>query len=250
MEIVRQPPYMQLIEQYRQEILAGRLKEGDALPSARQLSAELGIGLNTAVKVIEGLRTLGLAETVVGVGSFVTRKPEALADPAAPLTRDLLRQKREIVAARAAAVEGSIQVTAALVAAAPRRVTSELDLAPRSRVVRRALLTQRGGKVQAASTSWFPAALADAIPQLLSQEPLPARLPGFRPNAGEDRISARAATAAEATVLGTEPGSPVLFLRRRLYDASGQVLEYTELTARRGEALDLSYRLARGRFGA
>lgn len=249
MKIMRQPPYIQLIEQYRQEILAGRLKEGDALPSARQLSAEHGMGLNTAVKVIEGLRVLGLADTVVGVGSFVTVKPGALADPPAPVTRDLLRQKREVVATRVAAVEGSAQVTAALVAA-PRRVASELGLPPSSRAVRRIQVTQRGGRVQATSTSWFPASLADTVPQLLAQEPLPPSLPGFRPNAGEDRISARAATADEATVLGTEPGSPVLFLRRRLYDASGQVLEYTELTARRGEPLDLSYRLARGRFGA
>lgn len=249
MKIMRQPPYMQLIEQYRQEILAGRLEEGDALPSARQLSAEHGIGLNTAVKVIEGLRALGLADTVVGVGSFVTVKPGALTGPAAPVTRDLLRQKREVVATRVATVEGSAQVTAALVAA-PRRVTSELGLPPRSRAVRRIQVTRRGGRVQATSTSWFPASLADIIPQLLSQEPLPPSLPGFRPNAGEDRISARSATADEATALGTEPGSPVLFLRRRLHDASGQVLEYTELTARRGERLDLSYRLARGRFGA
>jgi DNA-binding GntR family transcriptional regulator len=248
-EIVRQPPFMQLIEQYRQEILAGRLKEGDALPSARQLSAEHGIGLNTAVKVIEGLRALGLADTVVGVGSFVTRKPEALADPAAPLTRDLLRQKREVVAARAATIAGSANVTAALVAAAPRRVTSELGLPARSRAVRRTQVTSRGGQVRAICTSWFPASLSDTIPQLLAQEPLPATLPGFKPNAGEDRISARAATAAEATALGAEPGTPVLSLRRRLYGASGQVLEYTEMTARRGEPLDLSYRLARGRFG-
>jgi len=249
-QIVRQPPYMQLIERYRQDIAAGRLKDGDPLPSARDLAAGYGIALATAAKVGEGLRALGLAATVPGVGSFVAVKPGALDDPAVPLTRDLLDVGRQAVATRPAAAAGAADAAAVGVGPAPRRIARQLGLPARARVIRRAEVTIRDGRVQASSTRWFPAALAEAAPQLLSGEPLPATLPGLRPARGDDRIVAREAAAEEAAALGIAPGSPVLALQRWLYDAGGSVLEFTEMLARDGEHLEFGYRLARGRIGA
>jgi DNA-binding GntR family transcriptional regulator len=247
-QIVRQPPYMQLIERYRQDIAAGRLNDGDPLPSARELAAGYGIALATAAKVGEGLRALGLATTVPGVGSFVAVKPGALDDPAVPLTRDLLDVGRQIVATRPAAAAGADAAVG--VGPAPRRIARQLGLPARARVIRRAEVTIRDGQAHASSTRWFPAGLAEAAPQLLSGEPLPATLPGLRPARGDDRIVAREAAAEEAAALGIAPGRPVLALQRWLYDAGGSVLEFTEMIARDGEHLDFGYRLARGRIGA
>ena len=213
-QIVRQPPYMQLIEQYRQDIAAGRLKDGDPLPSARELATEHGIALATAAKVGEGLRALGLATTVPGVGSFVAVKPGALDDPAAPLTRDLLDAGRQAVAIRPAAAAGAANAVAVGVVPAPRHVARQLGLPARTRVIRRAEVTTHGGQAHASGTRWFPAGLAEATPQLLSAAPLPATLPGLRPARGDDKIVARESTAEEAAELDIAPGRPVLALQR------------------------------------
>ena len=54
----RDAPYVQIIEHYRQQIRAGLLKDGDMLPSGREIAAEFGVSLATAAKVAGGLQSL------------------------------------------------------------------------------------------------------------------------------------------------------------------------------------------------
>jgi DNA-binding GntR family transcriptional regulator len=58
--INRDAPYVQIIEHYRQEIRDGRLKDGDMLPSGREIAQQFGVSLATAAKVATGLQALGL----------------------------------------------------------------------------------------------------------------------------------------------------------------------------------------------
>ncbi len=65
------PIYEQIYTQVKQLILAGKLKEGDPLPSIRLLAKELRISVITTKRAYEELERDGFVMTVQGKGSFV-----------------------------------------------------------------------------------------------------------------------------------------------------------------------------------
>ena len=66
-----QPIYDQIVSQVKAQILSGKLKEGDALPSLRALAKDLRISVITTKRAYEELERDGFIETVTGKGSFV-----------------------------------------------------------------------------------------------------------------------------------------------------------------------------------
>ena len=66
-----QPIYDQIVSQVKAQILSGKLKEGDALPSLRALAKELRISVITTKRAYEELERDGFLVTVTGKGSFV-----------------------------------------------------------------------------------------------------------------------------------------------------------------------------------
>jgi GntR family transcriptional regulator len=85
-------PYLQLVHQARQALLLGMLREGDQLPTVKDVVAQLAINPNTVFKAYRELEREGLASAKPGVGTFITR---TLADDSLaahkPLRQDLLR---------------------------------------------------------------------------------------------------------------------------------------------------------------
>ncbi len=69
-----QPIYEQIYTQIRKLIIAGRLKEGDLLPSIRGLAKDLRISVITTKRAYEELEREGFIYTVTGKGSFVAKK--------------------------------------------------------------------------------------------------------------------------------------------------------------------------------
>jgi GntR family transcriptional regulator len=86
------PPYQQLVRQVRQALRLGLLREGDQLPTVKDVVAHLAINPNTVLKAYRELEYEGLVAARPGVGTFVTR---TLADASlaahGPLRRDLVR---------------------------------------------------------------------------------------------------------------------------------------------------------------
>lgn len=68
--------YNQIKNQIRDKILAGELKEGDALPSMRQLAKDLHISVITTKRAYEELEKAGFIYSIVGKGSFVAEQNE------------------------------------------------------------------------------------------------------------------------------------------------------------------------------
>ena len=66
-----QPIYRQVIDQIRRQVLAGQLREGEQLPSVRDLAAQLRVNPMTISKVYSLLEMEGLLERRRGVGLFV-----------------------------------------------------------------------------------------------------------------------------------------------------------------------------------
>ena len=65
------PIYEQIEEQLKDEILSGRLKEGDPLPSIRGLAGDLKISVITTKRAYENLEKEGMIYAVQGKGFFV-----------------------------------------------------------------------------------------------------------------------------------------------------------------------------------
>jgi len=66
-------PYLQLIQQVRQSLRLGLLREGDQLPTVKDVSGLLAINPNTVLKAYRELEYEGLAAARPGVGTFVTK---------------------------------------------------------------------------------------------------------------------------------------------------------------------------------
>lgn len=65
------PLYEQIEEQIKNQIMAGDLIEGEALPSMRILAKELKISIITTKRAYEDLERDGFIYTITGKGSFV-----------------------------------------------------------------------------------------------------------------------------------------------------------------------------------
>ena len=70
------PIYSQIVDGFRERILAGILPAGEKLPSVRELAASLTINPNTIQRAYRELEAGGWIATVPGKGCFVCGVPE------------------------------------------------------------------------------------------------------------------------------------------------------------------------------
>ncbi len=73
------PIYEQLMDQIKNEIINGSLKENEVLPSVRALSGELRISALTVKKAYDRLEEEGFVVTVHGKGTYVAATDRQLA---------------------------------------------------------------------------------------------------------------------------------------------------------------------------
>ena len=72
------PIYEQIYEQVKNEILDGKAKEGEQMPSIRQLAKDLRISVITTTKAYSVLEDEGYITAVKGKGYFVSSKNNEL----------------------------------------------------------------------------------------------------------------------------------------------------------------------------
>lgn len=66
-----EPIYRQIANQFKEDILSGKMQQGDYLPSIRGLARELSISVITTMKAYEELERQGLVTAVQGKGYYV-----------------------------------------------------------------------------------------------------------------------------------------------------------------------------------
>ena len=71
-----QPLYNQLVKALEGDIEAGELKNGERLPSERDLAGQIKLSRTTVVNAYRELESRGLVRSYVGRGTFVCAKPE------------------------------------------------------------------------------------------------------------------------------------------------------------------------------
>ena len=79
------PIYTQIADNFRSQIRAGVLNEGEKLPSVRELASELAINPNTIQRAYRELETEGWIASVSGKGSFVCGAAEKMHPDLEPL---------------------------------------------------------------------------------------------------------------------------------------------------------------------
>jgi GntR family transcriptional regulator len=85
-------PYLQVVQQVRHALRLGLLREGDQLPTIKDVVARLAINPNTVLKAYRELERDGLVAARPGIGTFVTRSlTDASLAAHEPLRRDLRR---------------------------------------------------------------------------------------------------------------------------------------------------------------
>ncbi|WP_406094708.1 GntR family transcriptional regulator [Kitasatospora purpeofusca] len=118
------PPYIQLAETLRTEILDGRLPPGRQLPPARALQERFGVASSTVQNALRALKTEGLIYSVLGRGSYVRKgieRPKAAERTAHVSDAELTEQLRQLNAT----IEGA--------QAQARELEAELERRQRSR---------------------------------------------------------------------------------------------------------------------
>lgn len=96
------PIYQQISDQLKVDILAGKLKEGEYLPSIRGLAKDLKISVITTMKAYEQLEAEGLVTAAQGKGFYVNAQDSEM------LKEQHLRRVEEALseAIRAAEIAG------------------------------------------------------------------------------------------------------------------------------------------------
>ena len=85
-------PYLQVVQQVRHALRLGMLREGDQLPTVKDVVARLAINPNTVLKAYRELEHDGLVAARPGIGTFVTRSlTDASLAAHEPLRQDLRR---------------------------------------------------------------------------------------------------------------------------------------------------------------
>jgi GntR family transcriptional regulator len=220
------PPYVQITEHYRQQILAGTLPDGAQLPTIKQLAEEWGVATATASKAVSQLQ----------VEQFVRTSPQGTFVQAVGHVTHTPRDR--IVSIRRPVAGEQHRVTAAELVPAPLYVAELMALPVDGQVIRREWITaEHSAGVRRPcrlSVSWFAPELTEQVPELLAAEPIPegetsriGAATGRRVTHGHDHLRGRAADAREADALGLAVGSPILAGVHLWSDPDG-VIEYGE----------------------
>ncbi|GIO87008.1 GntR family transcriptional regulator [Paenibacillus faecis] len=84
------PIYIQIMNYIKREIVTGRLKAGDKIPSVRELAAELQINPNTVQRTFQELEREEIVETKRGLGRYVTSEEGKIMTIKKEMAGDLL----------------------------------------------------------------------------------------------------------------------------------------------------------------
>jgi len=69
------PIYTQIMEQIQHKVASGELKQGDQLPTVRQLATDLRVNFNTVARAYRLLDEAGLISTQQGRGTYIWEPP-------------------------------------------------------------------------------------------------------------------------------------------------------------------------------
>ena len=212
---------------YRQIELALRervptLRPGERLPSDSDLCREFGVSRMTARNAMQRLAEDGLVQRIPGRGTFVAEPPShRYADRLMAFSHEMERQGRR----------PSSRLLAREIRPAREGEARLLEIRPGSPVVLVRRLRLADDRPMAIETAVLVRRTADVVMVAdLEAGSLHEELAGagLQLRRGNATITAEAASAEDACLLGVKAGEPLLVERRVIADAQGRPVEATE----------------------
>lgn len=74
------PIYLQIMEEIKKMIIAGKIKPGEQVPAVRDLAKNAGVNPNTMQRALAGLEQIGIIYTDRTQGRFVKKDSELIAE--------------------------------------------------------------------------------------------------------------------------------------------------------------------------
>ncbi|MBP1926460.1 DNA-binding transcriptional regulator YhcF (GntR family) [Sedimentibacter acidaminivorans] len=84
------PIYLQVIHKLKQDIVTGKLKLGEKMPSSRDYSNELGLNFNTIARVYKEMEMEDIVFTKRGLGTFITESSEKVENIRLEMAKELI----------------------------------------------------------------------------------------------------------------------------------------------------------------
>lgn len=84
------PIYLQIMNYMKKQIVIGKLKAGDKIPSVRELAVELQINPNTVQRTFQELEREQIMETRRGLGRYVTSEVAKIMEIKKEMAGDLI----------------------------------------------------------------------------------------------------------------------------------------------------------------
>lgn len=212
------PLYFQVAEHLEQLIESGEYVAGTRLENEIVLAEQLGLSRPTMRRAIEYLVDRGLLVRKRGVGTQVVqpkvRRPVELTSLFDDLAAAGREPRTEVISF---AVEQPVEV-----------VAEALALPADAQVYAFERLRFTGGEPLSIMHNWVPVDVVALDAGALRERGLYqiVRAAGVTLKAASESIGARAARAAEATLLGERRGAPLLTMTRTAYDETGRAVEY------------------------
>lgn len=222
------PLYAQVREILTERIRTGAWTPGQALPSEFEIAAELGVSQGTVRKALDAMTAEHLLVRRQGRGTFVMQHTPA----------NMLFRFFNFFDEGGAQIEPDSREVKLTEGIASRAESEQLDLRDGARVVRIMRVRTWGDRPLMVETIVVPAQL---FPGLVDEREIPNTLYdyfqqrfGITVARAEERITAVAASRANARALGTEPGAPLLKVDRVMFSLDGTRVEWRVSLCRLG----------------
>ncbi|MDQ0231716.1 GntR family transcriptional regulator [Metabacillus malikii] len=85
------PIYMQIVDKITVDIVRGKQKIGDKLPSVREMAVQMGVNPNTVQRTYSELERMGIVETKRGQGTFVVENEDLLSEVRGSLQNKIIQ---------------------------------------------------------------------------------------------------------------------------------------------------------------
>jgi GntR family transcriptional regulator len=198
-------------------IHAGKLRQGDAVPSERELAAEFSVSLMTARHALQQMTTDGLLSRRPNVGTFVA-PPRIHFNKLTSFTEEML--------ARGLAPQS--RILTAVLTTREDEVCSRLSLPAGTELVCIERLRLSGEEPFSIETCYLPARRFDGLlKQNLERKSLFSTLAGAYGTAityADEEIDATSADSRTSRLLSVRAGSPILRMRQVLYAKAEPVI--------------------------
>lgn len=218
------PLYLQIARSIRRQINEGRIAQGEALPSERDLCELTGASRVTIRKAVDQLINEGLLWRKQGSGTFVSERIEMPATYLGGFTEDARARGQE---------PGSVWLIRNY-ANPTREEAAKLKVSTSSVVARLGRVRLSGGEPLAIEHAVVVESLLPPIEEIGDSLYAALDSKGNKPQKGRQKVRASLASPTEAGLLSIQENSEVLRIERVTWLDDGTVIEFTR-SAYRGD---------------